>query len=200
MEQHQLTDAARIGTLETTPSKLAGAILCVDLEIECFPVEAIVDTGTQCTVISRHLLHQVGRNLQSKGEDLPAVQPPSLKLSGRSGSSSQEVLITAEVSLSFCLDGRSTTTLSFVQPDSDITCLIGMKVIPYLGTRILLVSGEPIGSSCAATKSPKSPGTSHQRSVHPRTTSVNCSRPGSMAPPAIHKKSCLNPTKVHYLT
>jgi hypothetical protein len=156
MEQHQLTDAARIGTLETTPSKLAGAILCVDLEIECFPVEAIVDTGTQCTVISRHLLHQVGRNLQSKGEDLPAVQPPSLKLSGRSGSSSQEVLITAEVSLSFCLDGRSTTALSFVQPDSDITCLIGMKVIPYLGTRILRVSGEPIGSSCAATESPKS--------------------------------------------
>ena len=78
-------------------------------------------------------------------------------MSGRSGSSSQELLlITAEVSLSFCLDGRSTTALSFVQPDSDITCLIGMKVIPYLGTRILRVSGEPIGSSCAATESLKS--------------------------------------------
>lgn len=52
MEQHQLTDAARIGTLETTPSELAGAILRVELEIEGFPVEAIVDTGAQCTVIS----------------------------------------------------------------------------------------------------------------------------------------------------
>ena len=72
-EQHQLEDAVQIVTLVPNVSEAPGSVLRVTMEIEGFPVETVVDTGAQVTVISRGLLHKIGRHLQSNGKDLPTL-------------------------------------------------------------------------------------------------------------------------------
>ena len=73
---------------------------------------------------------------------LPKCAPPSVKLVGRGGKGGDELPITAEVPFHFVLDGYSTYAPVFVQPDSDIQCLLGMNVIPSLGIRVKRANGE----------------------------------------------------------
>ena len=54
-----------ISTKEQT-GKAVGPTLVIPLHIEGVPVKAMVDTGSQSTVISRTVLHKVGRHLHQQ--------------------------------------------------------------------------------------------------------------------------------------
>jgi hypothetical protein len=66
--------------------------------------------------------------MREQGKVLPKCVPPSIKLYGRGGHSGSELQITAEVSFQMSLDSHTTVAPVFVQPDSDIPCLLGMNV------------------------------------------------------------------------
>ena len=68
--------------------------------------------------------------------ELPKCTPPSVKLVGRGDKGGDELAITAEVPFHFALDGYSTYAPVFLQPDSDIQCLLGVHVIPSLDIRV----------------------------------------------------------------
>ena len=74
--------------------------------------------------------------------ELLKCTPPSVKLVGRGGKGGDELAITAEVPFHFALDGCTTYAPVFVQPDSDIQCLLGINVIPSLGIRVKRANGE----------------------------------------------------------
>ena len=60
------SQCSNISTKEQT-SDAVGPTLRLRLHIEGVPVEAMVDTGSQSTVISRAVLHEVGRHLRHQG-------------------------------------------------------------------------------------------------------------------------------------
>ena len=99
-EQHSL-DVGRIGVVT---SGMTGPVMQVKVAIEGFSVESVVDTGAQCTVISRSLLRQIAQHMHSQAWSIPQMRPPSLKLYGRGGKNCDELLITAEVLFQFSLD------------------------------------------------------------------------------------------------
>ena len=66
---------------------------------------------------------------------------PSVKLYGRSGSDHSELAITAETQLQVALDGYHVSVPIFIQPSSDIPCLLGMNVLPLLGVKFLRSNG-----------------------------------------------------------
>ena len=140
-EQHSL-GVGRIGVVTSEVSDVKGPVMQVRVSIEGFPVEAVVDTGAQCTVISRSLLRQIAQHMHSQGRSIPQLRPPSMKLYGRGGKNCDELLITAEVLFQFSLDSCSTEGVAFVHPESEIPCLLGMNVLPHLGIRILRSNGE----------------------------------------------------------
>ena len=43
-------------------SDLVGPTVLLDVEIDGVPIEAVVDTGSQSTIISRETLHAIGRS------------------------------------------------------------------------------------------------------------------------------------------
>ena len=55
-------------------------MLCACVEFEGLPVEAVVDMGAQCTVISRELLKNLGRHMRERKMELPKCAPPRVKL------------------------------------------------------------------------------------------------------------------------
>ena len=69
-----------IPTKEQT-SKAVGPTLMIHLHIEGVPVEAMVDTGSQFTVISWAVLHKVGRHLRQQGKEMPQLRLPTARLS-----------------------------------------------------------------------------------------------------------------------
>lgn len=60
--------------------------------------------------------------------ELPKCTPPIVKLVGQGDESGNELAITAEVAFHFLLDGCTTYATVFIQPDSDIQCLLGMNI------------------------------------------------------------------------
>ena len=67
-----------------------------------------------------------------------------MKLYGRGEEGGSQLQITAEVPFQLSLDDHTITAPVFVQPDSDIPCLLGMNVIPHLGIRLLRSNGSPM--------------------------------------------------------
>ena len=63
-------------------SDAVGPTLMLQLHIGV-PVEAIVDTGSQSTVISWAVLRQVGRHLHHQGREMPQLRLPSARLHGK---------------------------------------------------------------------------------------------------------------------
>jgi len=55
-----------------------------------------------------------------------------------------ELTITAQVSLTFTADGHSVTVPTFIQPDSEQDCLLGVNVLPLLGISVVRSNGETI--------------------------------------------------------
>ena len=64
-----------ISTKEQT-GKAVDPTLVIQLQIEDIPVEAMVDTGSQSTVISRAVLHKVGRHLHQQEKEMPQLRLP----------------------------------------------------------------------------------------------------------------------------
>ena len=71
-----------ISTKEQT-SEAVDPILMIQLHIEGIPVEAMVDTGSQSTVISRAALHKVGSHLRQQGKEMPQLRLSTARLYGK---------------------------------------------------------------------------------------------------------------------
>ena len=108
-------------------------------------VEAMVDTGSQSTIISRSLQQEIGRSLQQAGKPLPELELPMARHFGRDGAGgSCELLITAQLNVTIEADGESACIPVFVQLESKQKCLLGMNALPALGFTLLCTSGTPI--------------------------------------------------------
>ena len=112
-----------------------GPVIYLDVEVEGYPVRAVVDTRAQSTIISRDQLHQIAKSMQKSGHGLLKLVTPSAKLYSRNGSGRSELTITAEAQLEVTLDGHQVTVPVFVQPGSDISCLLGTNVLLLLGVK-----------------------------------------------------------------
>jgi hypothetical protein len=139
-----VVNADTIGETEEGP-KAVGPTLFLKVQIGGVPVEAMVDTGSQSTIISRSLLHKIGRYRKSKGESLPALEKPTARLFGKDGEGGgRELTITAQIEVDIEADGECVHAPVFVQPQSGHECLLGMNVIPVLGLAITRANGEPL--------------------------------------------------------
>ena len=69
-----------IFTKEQT-SDAVGPTLMLKLQIEGVPIKVMVDTGSQSTVISRAVLHEVGKHLHQQGRKMPQLRIPNNRTS-----------------------------------------------------------------------------------------------------------------------
>jgi len=72
-------------TAENLPSSAIGPTLLFALQIEGVQVSALVDTGSQSTIISHQVLYDIGKHLHSQGKPLPQLEKPSARLYGKDG-------------------------------------------------------------------------------------------------------------------
>ena len=124
---------SNVGTVVADQVSSVGPVICLDVEVEGYLVQAVVDTGAQSTIISRDQLHQIAKSMQKSGCGPPMLVTPNAKLYRCSGSGHSELTITAEAQLQVTLDGHQVTVPLLVQPGSDIPCLLGTNVLPLLG-------------------------------------------------------------------
>ena len=122
-----------------------GPTLWLNVTVEGVPVDAMVDSGSESTIISRRLLHQVFRHCRQLGVPEPQLKAPSVKFYGKDGKiPGKELLITAETTLIVSADGRSVQAPVFVQPSSEQDCLLGMNAAPSLGLQFLDSKNRPL--------------------------------------------------------
>ena len=127
-------------------------MLYLDVTIQEQPVTAVVDSGSQATIISRGFLHQIGQRLYHQGCPLPLLELPTMKLYGKGGKEKdRENVISAQTSLTIATDGRTVTVPVFIQPDSEVPCLLGMNVLPALGITFLRADGKQLSTSRSQT-------------------------------------------------
>ena len=134
-----------ISASDNVRSKAVGPTVCLPITIEGVTVEALVDTGSQSTIISRAMLKEIGRHQKCQGKPLPVLERPVVRLFGKDGAGGgRELVITAQLQANITADGETTCVTVFVQPDSDQKCLLGMNVLPDLGLSITRANGEPV--------------------------------------------------------
>ena len=86
---------------------------------------AMVNTGSQLSIIPRSVLHQVGRHLRRQGKPVRKLEPASVTLYGKNGAAGKhELNVTAQVCLPVETGGAAVQTIFFVQPDSSQKCLL----------------------------------------------------------------------------
>ena len=147
MLQKQSADVDTISAETCAITDAVGPTLYVDLSIEGVPVQAMVDTGSQSTIISRDLLHKIGKHRTNQGKPLPQLKVPTVRLFGKDGKKNQcELNISAETVLTVETDGTQIQTPVFIQPDSDQLCLLGMNAAPALNLQFLRANGVPLKS------------------------------------------------------
>ena len=139
-------DANTVTTgVETATSQAVGPTLCMPVNVGGVTVEAFVDTGSQSTIISRAMLHEIARHWKSQGQPLPVLEEPTVRLFGKDGrGGGRELVITAQLQIPIEADGESTVVPVFVQPESAQQCLLGMNVLPALGLTMCRANGEPL--------------------------------------------------------
>ena len=137
------TPDSHVSTVTASGAPTAnGPTLELDVVVGNVAAIAMVDTGSQCSIISRSLLHKIGRQLRRLGKPVPTLEPASVHLHGKDGAAGQhELNITAQVTLVVAAGGVSVST---IQPDSTQDCLIGMNVAPTLGLSFLANQGKPL--------------------------------------------------------
>ena len=127
-----------------SPEEVAaiGPTMYLPVTVEGVGVDAVVDTASQSTIISRSFLHQVGCFLHQQGKPLPKLSlPHPYKFYGKGG---KEIVISAQTTLTFEADGNCVPVPVFVQPDSTQACLLGSNVLSRLGVRVQRASGDPV--------------------------------------------------------
>ena len=140
-----IVGANTVSALEKGDLHAVGPTVHLSVKIGGVPVEAMVDTGSQSTIISRSLLHEIGRLRKGKGESLPVLERPTARLFGKDGESGgRELTITAQVQVEIEADGECVCVPVFVQPQSEQCCLLGMNVLPALGLDITRANGESL--------------------------------------------------------
>ena len=140
------------GSVQVVTGKAIGLTMVVDVEVEGVLVSAVVDTGLQSTIVSRPFLHKVKRHLEGKGKAMPELELPGTTFYGKSGAPLE---ITARVSLSISVDGKTVKAPVFIQPRSEQDCLLGSNVLGPLGVPVRRASGETIGITLQAPQEPK---------------------------------------------
>ena len=110
----------------------------LDIAVEGVVTPALVDTGSQSTIISRAFLHRVFAHLKKSGITPPRLEYPSATLKGKGGDS---IPLTAQVTLRMYVN---TTVQAFIQPDSEQECLLGSNVLPVLGISVVRANGQPL--------------------------------------------------------
>ena len=149
-EQHLLADRAEIDavTTEVGIPRTVSRTKQLEVIVQGQPVTAVVDSGSQVTIISRPFLHQIGKHVHDQGYSLPKLELPTVRLYGKGGKKKgKELTISAQTSLTFVADGKTTTFPVIVQPDSEVLCLPGMNVLPALGVTFQRTNGEPLQTS-----------------------------------------------------
>ena len=81
---NKTTVSAVSATGDPVEVSASGHTLCLDLTVEGVQVEALVDTCSEVTIISRSLLHEIGEKCKEQGRPLPQLVVPSLALYGKS--------------------------------------------------------------------------------------------------------------------
>ena len=89
-------------------------------------VEALVDTGSQTTIISMALLHRVAAKMRMSGRTCLSYRSRVLSSRKKGGG---PILITAQVLLTVCLDAKVTTVPFLIQPDSEQDCPLGTNLL-----------------------------------------------------------------------
>ena len=120
--QNASTDEAQVGTVLSTSevSDVVGPRPHITLEIEGVSAKALVDTGSQSTIISRSLLHKVAVKLRANGKPIPTLVLPTVKLYGKDGEDGKRELdISAQVELTTVVDGISVRVPMLIQPKSE---------------------------------------------------------------------------------
>ena len=87
------------------------------------------------------MLHSVKHHLESLGKPIPISCIP---LYGKEGTKGKPLDIIAQVILTFSCDGRKVTVPTFILPEREQQCLIGMDVIPFLGITVQRENGKPL--------------------------------------------------------
>ena len=82
----------RVVTASDSQAGVVGPTLLLDLQIEGVRVEALVDTGSQCTIISRTTLHAIAKHLRENGHPLPKLEEQTVKLFGKDGQNGSPLL------------------------------------------------------------------------------------------------------------
>ena len=147
LQQTSATTNAKVDaiTADDSSTGTVGPSLYLDLLIEGVRVSALVDTGSQTTIIARSVLHEIGKHLREQGKPLPQLSRPSVKLYGKDGrNGNKELNVTAQVNQTLASVGKATTIPVFVQPDSEQPCLLGMNAAPALGLKFLRSGGQPL--------------------------------------------------------
>ena len=131
-------------TATAAHAKAVGSTLEMDVSIEGVSVRCLIDTGAQSTIISRATLRKVAQLLKLQGRPPPSLELPRVKLLGKGKGDYRELTITAQVDLTYMLDGRSAIIPTFIQPDSEQDCLLGANALPLLGITVSRSNGDVI--------------------------------------------------------
>ena len=126
-EVQLLQNDSDVVTTTAATSEAIGPVMYLKVEVKGVPVDAIIDCGSQSSIISRELLHKVGHALYREGKPLPTLARPMHMFSGKGG---DELVITAKTTLTVLADGKAVNVPIFVQPNSNHPCLVGTNVLP----------------------------------------------------------------------
>ena len=91
--QQSKLQKSSVGAVVAQSANTVGPVLYLEIQIEGCPVNAVVDTGAQSTILSRDTLHRVAKYMWEAGCDVPSLVQPSAKLYGRSGADCSELTI-----------------------------------------------------------------------------------------------------------
>ena len=91
--------------METQVESSVNVVTGADVSVEGVSVPALVDTGSQSTIISRSFLHKVFAHVKTSGKELPRLEQPCTNLfRGKGG---HPIVVTAQVVLTISTDGKS---------------------------------------------------------------------------------------------
>ena len=112
------TTEVHVGAVSASGSLVAvGHTLELDVLVDGVQVAAMVDTGSQSSIISRSLLHRVGWQLRKHGKAVPKLEPATVGRSTR-----------AECHSSSDVASRGRWNIgAHCLPDSSQDCLIGNR-------------------------------------------------------------------------
>ena len=150
-EQELLQAAVQVDVVhdKESLSGAVGPVMSLKVKIEGVEVDAMVDTGSQSTVISCSMLHKIRWHLKSQGKIFPKLSRPHLQLYGKGGKDDTSQLnITAETIVAIEADGHQVNTPVFVQPASEQLCLLGTNEISQIKWRATQDRDAQICPSC----------------------------------------------------